>query len=158
MRVNSSMAKDGQNEQPTTATNASENSQPAPSPLPPPSPKIVIPKFSDVLAFSGPAPERINGRIAIVGFVAALAVELSKGQDVFAQISDGGIPLFLGTSFCYLWPLLVPLLKGVSVESKSKGVMTSYVITFYKYKREEVHIYMYTTALPNILCFFCYFS
>lgn len=61
----------------------------------------------------------------MVGFVAALAVELSKGQDVFAQISNGGIPLFLGTSFCYLWPPLVPLLKGVSVESKSKGVMTS---------------------------------
>ncbi|KAI5329462.1 hypothetical protein L3X38_028859 [Prunus dulcis] len=97
MRVNS-MAKDGQNEQPTTATNSSENSQPAPSPLPPPSPKVVIPKFSDVLAFSGPAPERINGRIAMV----ALAVELSKGQDVFAQISN-----------------------GVSAESKSKGVMTS---------------------------------
>ncbi|CAL9030711.1 unnamed protein product [Prunus brigantina] len=95
MRVNS-MAKDGQNEQPTTATNSSENSQPVPSPLPPPSPK-----FSDVLAFSGPAPERINGRIAMVGFVAALAVELSKGQDVFAQISN-----------------------GVGVESKSKGVMT----------------------------------
>lgn len=32
--------QDGQNEQPTTATNASENSQPAPSPLPPPSPKV----------------------------------------------------------------------------------------------------------------------
>ncbi|KAB2633119.1 early light-induced protein 1 [Pyrus ussuriensis x Pyrus communis] len=92
-----SMAKDDQKEQPTTY--ASENSEPAPSsPLHPrPSPKI-----SDVLAFSGPAPERIKGRLAMVGFVAALAMELSKGQDVFAQISN-----------------------GVSVESKSKGLMTS---------------------------------
>ncbi|KAI9089729.1 hypothetical protein K1719_029022 [Acacia pycnantha] len=32
-------------------------------------------KFSDVLAFSGPAPERINGRLAMIGFVAAMAVE-----------------------------------------------------------------------------------
>ncbi|KAB2633120.1 early light-induced protein 1 [Pyrus ussuriensis x Pyrus communis] len=95
-----SMAKDDQKEQPTTY--ASENLEPAPSsPLPPrPSPKI-----SDVLAFSWLALERINGRLAMVGFVAALAVELSKGQDVFAQISnDAGIQF---------------------VESKSKGLMTS---------------------------------
>ncbi|CAB4280433.1 unnamed protein product [Prunus armeniaca] len=85
------------------------------------------PQVSDVLAFSGPAPERINGRIAMVGFVAALAVELSKGQDVFAQISNGRIPLLLGTSIliaiCGLFGSSVE--KGVSVESKSKGVMTS---------------------------------
>ncbi|TQD82652.1 hypothetical protein C1H46_031765 [Malus baccata] len=120
-----SMAKDDQKEQPTTY--ASENSEPAPSsPLPPrPSPKVT-PKISDVLAFSGPAPERINGRLAMVGFVAALAVELSKGQDVFAQISNGaGIPLFLGTSILLTVASLVPLLKGVSAESKSKGLMTS---------------------------------
>ncbi|MQL00569.1 chlorophyll A-B binding protein, partial [Escherichia coli] len=36
-------------------------------------------KFSDVLAFSGPAPERINGRLAMIGFVAAIAVELANG-------------------------------------------------------------------------------
>ncbi|VVA19347.1 PREDICTED: early [Prunus dulcis] len=95
MRVNS-MAKDGQNEQPTTATNSSENSQPAPSPLPPPSPKVVIPKFSDVLAFSGPAPERINGRIAMVALYFAICGLLGSSVE-----------------------------KGVSAESKSKGVMTS---------------------------------
>ncbi|KAJ4848457.1 hypothetical protein Tsubulata_038172 [Turnera subulata] len=44
-------------------------------------------KFSDVLAFSGPAPERINGRLA-------MTVELSKGQDVFSQISEGGVAWF----------------------------------------------------------------
>ncbi|KAL6175098.1 hypothetical protein ACLB2K_051741 [Fragaria x ananassa] len=103
-----------------------ESSQtPAPSsPLPPPSPKVST-KFSDIFAFSGPAPERINGRLAMGGFVAALAVELSKGQDVFAQLSNGGIPLFLGTSILLSVASLVPLLKGATVESKSKGLMTS---------------------------------
>lgn len=115
--------QDGQKKQPTTVTKASKNSQPdaAPSPSPPPPPK-----FSDVFAFSGPAPERINGRLAMVGFVAALAVELSKGQDVFAQISNGpGVPLFIGTSLLLSVASLVPLLKGVTVESKSSGIMTS---------------------------------
>lgn len=78
-----------------------------------------------MLAFSGPAPERINGRLAMVGFVAALAVELSNGEDVFAQISNGGIPWFLGTSVLFTVASLIPLFNGVSVQSKSKGLMTS---------------------------------
>ncbi|KAJ4723517.1 putative Early light-induced protein [Melia azedarach] len=82
-------------------------------------------KFSDVLAFSGPAPERINGRLAMIGFVAATAVELTNGQDVFAQISSGGLAWFLGTSVVLSIASLIPLLKGVSVESKSEGFMTS---------------------------------
>ncbi|XWS39265.1 hypothetical protein CRYUN_Cryun18bG0036300 [Craigia yunnanensis] len=82
-------------------------------------------KFSDVLAFSGPAPERINGRLAMVGFVAALAMELSKGQDVFTQISEGGIPLFLGTSIVLSLASVIPLFRGVTAESRSEGFMTS---------------------------------
>ncbi|KAJ1429379.1 hypothetical protein SESBI_08425 [Sesbania bispinosa] len=38
--------------------------------------------------------ERINGRLAMLGFVVAIAMELAKGKGVFEQISDGGIPLF----------------------------------------------------------------
>ncbi|KAI3443252.1 uncharacterized protein J3R85_000178, partial [Psidium guajava] len=93
-----------------------------------PSPKWkpkVSTDFTDVFAFSGPAPERINGRLAMVGFVAAIAVELSKGQDLFAQISEGGIPWFLGTSILLSVASLVPLFQGVTAESKSDGVMTS---------------------------------
>ncbi|KAJ9154262.1 hypothetical protein P3X46_027617 [Hevea brasiliensis] len=82
-------------------------------------------KFSDVLAFSGPAPERINGRLAMIGFVAAMAVELSKGHDLFAQISNGGVTWFVGTSVVLSLASLIPLFKGVSVESKSDGFMTS---------------------------------
>ncbi|KAA8548687.1 hypothetical protein F0562_000371 [Nyssa sinensis] len=103
-----------------------------PSTTPPPSPQLtptptpkVSTKFSDVFAFSGPAPERINGRLAMIGFVAAMAVELSNGQDVLAQISNGGVPWFLGTSVVLSLASLIPLFSGVSVESKSKGFMTS---------------------------------
>ncbi|CAK7327130.1 unnamed protein product [Dovyalis caffra] len=99
---------------------------PNPQKLPNASPKQkVSTKFSDVLAFSGPAPERINGRLAMIGFVAAMAVELSKGQDVFSQISDGGFTWFLGTSIVLSIASLIPLFQGVSVESKSEGLMTS---------------------------------
>ncbi|KAM7462852.1 hypothetical protein LguiA_030973 [Lonicera macranthoides] len=79
----------------------------------------------DVLAFSGPALERINGRLAMIGFVAAIAVEASNGQDVLAQISNIGVPWFLGTSVVLTLASLVPLIKGISVQLKSKGLMTS---------------------------------
>ncbi|RVX21703.1 Early light-induced protein, chloroplastic [Vitis vinifera] len=77
--------------QPQQPPSLSQSRQPIPPPPPPPAPKVST-KFGDVFAFSGPAPERINGRLAMVGFVAAMGAEI--------------------------W-------KGVSVESKSKGLMTS---------------------------------
>ncbi|CAL8073792.1 unnamed protein product [Prunus armeniaca] len=121
-----SMAENGQEEQPSTTPEASKIPPPPPTPTPSPkrSPKVST-KFSDVFAFSGPAPERINGRLAMVGFVSAMAVELSKGQDVFTQISDGGVSLFLATSILLSVASVIPLFKGVSVESKSDGIMTS---------------------------------
>ncbi|KAK9067883.1 hypothetical protein SSX86_011994 [Deinandra increscens subsp. villosa] len=98
---------------------------PTPPPPPPPRAPKVSTKFSDLLAFSGPAPERINGRLAMIGFVSAMAVELSSGQDVLTQISNGGVAAFVGTSVLLTAASLVPLFKGVRAESKSSGVMTS---------------------------------
>ncbi|KAJ0264755.1 Early light-induced protein 1 [Hirschfeldia incana] len=108
----------------TSAAQPLPKSSSPPPPSPPTKPKVST-KFSDLLAFSGPAPERINGRLAMVGFVAALAVELSKGENVFAQISDGGVSWFLGTTAILTLASLVPLFQGITVESKSKGFMTS---------------------------------
>ena len=50
---------------------------------------------------------------------------ISNGQDVFAQISDGGIAYFVGASVLLSLALLVLLSIGVGVESKSYGLMTS---------------------------------
>lgn len=61
----------------------------------------------------------------MIGFVAAIGAELASGQDVFSQISNGGVAWFLGTSVVLSLASLIPLFKGVSVQSKSEGVMTS---------------------------------
>ncbi|MFX6573411.1 chlorophyll a/b-binding protein [Acinetobacter baumannii] len=61
----------------------------------------------------------------MIGFVAALGAELASGQDLIAQVQNGGFPWFLGTSVLFSLASLVPLFKGVTVESKSDGVMTS---------------------------------
>ncbi|KZV45472.1 early light-induced protein precursor [Dorcoceras hygrometricum] len=77
------------------------------------------------MAFDGPAPERINGRLAMIGFVAAIALELTRGQNIFSQIQNGGIMWFIGTTILFSIASLVPLFKGVSADSRSEGVMTS---------------------------------
>ncbi|KAK4587441.1 hypothetical protein RGQ29_024232 [Quercus rubra] len=71
------MAEEDQQDLPKPVTNSP--SPPQPQQTPRPAPKVST-KFSDILAFSGPAPERINGRLAMIGFVTALAVELSNGR------------------------------------------------------------------------------
>ncbi|KAL9161673.1 hypothetical protein ABFS82_07G037000 [Erythranthe guttata] len=101
-----------------------------PPPPPPPAKPKVSTDFFDIFAFSGPAPEKINGRLAMVGFVAALGAELASGQDLFAQVSEGGFPWFLGTSILLTFASVIPLFKGVTAESKSEGFFTSDVETW----------------------------
>lgn len=103
---------------PTTAT---------PLPVTPPSP--VKPKvstnFFDVFSFAGPAPETINGRLAMLGFTTALAVELFTGEDLATQIGFGGVQWFIITAAIFTGASLVPMFKGVTVESKSKPIFSS---------------------------------
>ena len=61
----------------------------------------------------------------MIGFVSAMAVELSSGQDVFSQVSNGGVAAFVAMSVVLSLASLVPLFKGVRAESKSSGLMTS---------------------------------
>lgn len=52
--------------------------------------------FRDVFAFDGPAPERVNGRIAMVSFVGIALTELSTHDTVLEQLSaNWGSALFL---------------------------------------------------------------
>ncbi|KAL9662896.1 hypothetical protein QQ045_027731 [Rhodiola kirilowii] len=87
--------------------------------------KMSSPSITDLLEFSSPAPERINGRLAMLGFVSAIGAELLSGQDVFSQLSHGGLQLFLGATILFSVASFVPFFKGVDVESKSRGFMNS---------------------------------
>lgn len=44
--------------------------------------------FNDVMGFSGSVPEIANGRLAMLGFVAAVAAEFSSGESVFKQVAE----------------------------------------------------------------------
>ncbi len=40
------------------------------------------------MGFSGSVPERVNGRLAMLGFVAALGAELASGESVLKQVGE----------------------------------------------------------------------
>lgn len=115
------MSEDGEKDQDSSTL---KDTVATPIPTPPPVAKPST-KFGDVFAFSGPAPERINGRLAMIGFVAAIGAELANGSDIFAQLSDGGFTWFLVTSVVLTLASIIPLFQGVSAEKKSNGIMTA---------------------------------
>lgn len=101
-----------------------------PLPVVPPTPQVAPKKtmstsFGDIFAFSGPAPERINGRLAMLGFVAALGAELASGESLTAQLGDGGVTAFVLAAILFSTASLIPLFKGVSPQSKSKSFFSS---------------------------------
>ncbi|KAK1681964.1 hypothetical protein QYE76_042812 [Lolium multiflorum] len=90
---------------------------------PPPKPSTSI---WDALAFSGPAPERINGRLAMVGFVTALAVEAGRGDGLLSQLGNGtGQAWFAYTVAVLSVASLVPLLQGESAEGRAGAIMNA---------------------------------
>ncbi|KZV28384.1 Early light-induced protein [Dorcoceras hygrometricum] len=84
-------------------------------------------KATDIMAFDGPAAERINGRLAMLGFTTAIAVELTRGQDIFTQIQSGGFRWFIVTTILFSVASVVPLFRGISADSTSRpgGLMSS---------------------------------
>ncbi|PKU59043.1 early light-induced protein 1, chloroplastic-like isoform X2 [Dendrobium catenatum] len=81
--------------------------------------------FWEALSFSGPGPERINGRLAMVGFVSAMAVELAAGEDLAAQLANGGVFWFAGAAALLSVASLVPLFRGVDAPDRSNAPMTA---------------------------------
>ncbi|CAL5078644.1 unnamed protein product [Urochloa decumbens] len=111
----------------TEETTAAASSSPTPTPKPAAPKKPSNPGLWDALAFSGPAPERINGRLAMVGFVSALAVEASsRGSGLLSQAGSGsGLAWFAATAAVLSVASLVPVLKGDSAEARSGSVMSA---------------------------------
>lgn len=81
---------------------------------PPVAPRAPAPKavtLGDSMAFKGAAPEITNGRLAMVGFVAALFAEISTGLPVTGQLEMA--PAAIGFTFVlFAFASLVPILKG----------------------------------------------
>mmetsp|Transcript_32777 Transcript_32777/g.92995 ORF Transcript_32777/g.92995 Transcript_32777/m.92995 type:complete len:212 (-) Transcript_32777:152-787(-) len=62
----------------------------------------------EAMAFTGPAPELINGRLAMIGVVSAIGAELASGQSVVSQFDQATGPIlfaFMAITAASLAPL-----------------------------------------------------
>ena len=74
------------------------------------------------MAFNGAGPELINGRLAMLGFVAALGAEVASGSRVTQQLSGAAGPIAL-TFALFTAASVIPLLKG-NKNTESFGKLT----------------------------------
>lgn len=92
--------------------NASAAPQIPPTPVPS-TPKA--PSFESAMAFSGVAPETINGRLAMLGFTAAVGAELASGTPLLQQFSSATGPV-LATFAIFSLASLIPILNGANLK------------------------------------------
>ncbi|BBN15585.1 hypothetical protein MPTK1_6g20780 [Marchantia polymorpha subsp. ruderalis] len=79
--------------------------------------------FFSVMRFDGPAPETINGRLAMLGFTWAVAAEVMTGQSVAQQVVDGtGGFWFLAVAPILIFASFVPIFRwNESPDSRKFG-------------------------------------
>eukprot|EP00892_Ulva_mutabilis_P008645 jgi/Ulvmu1/6152/UM028_0008.1 len=76
--------------------------------------------IGSIMAFDGPAPEVINSRLAMLGFVAALGAEVASGENLFQQIGEAPGPILI-TFVTIAIASFVPLIEGMKPEAKQMG-------------------------------------
>eukprot|EP00245_Coleochaete_scutata_P008979 TRINITY_DN285_c0_g2_i1.p1 TRINITY_DN285_c0_g2~~TRINITY_DN285_c0_g2_i1.p1 ORF type:complete len:224 (+),score=33.56 TRINITY_DN285_c0_g2_i1:101-673(+) len=116
-------------EPPTPQGGVSSTPPPPPSAAPPqplPIQSKAKPGFGDIFSFAGPGPETINGRLAMLGFTSALAVEFANHSTLTSQLADPtSVSWFALTVALFSAASLFPMFEGVSAQSKSKAFWSS---------------------------------
>lgn len=74
-----------------------------------------VPPISDAMKFNGPAPEAVNGRLAMIGFVAGAITEFQTGVPLEQQALTSGPPTFVIAALI-VYASLVPILKAAKSE------------------------------------------
>ncbi|MCO5597634.1 hypothetical protein L7F22_051715 [Adiantum nelumboides] len=80
--------------------------------------------FGSLFAFDGAAPETINGRMAMVGFVWALVAEKMTGLSVMEQLfnpATSGLLWFGGVVQLFTLASIIPFANGESTDARSWG-------------------------------------
>lgn len=72
------------------------------------------------MKFTGPAPELINGRLAMLGFTAAMAAECTSQETFVQQFSDAPLTI-LAVSALLIVASLIPMVRGSAILDDGGG-------------------------------------
>jgi len=84
--------------------------------------------FGSIMAFDGPGPETINGRLAMTGFVWALISEAITHKTIWQQISEpgnSGLFWLIVAVNVIISASVIPMFNGESPDSRSNGPFTA---------------------------------
>ena len=110
---------------PVEATPAAEKPVAEPTPVAQPTvtaKMTAVPSFGEAMAFSGAIPEVVNGRLAMVAIVAALAAEFSSEESVLTQFGDAPAPVLALVAVTTIASFF-PVFKGAA-KDKSFAMFT----------------------------------
>ena len=83
---------------------------------------------ADAMKFNGPAPEIINGRLAMIGIITAAFNEANYSQTVLQQVPH--VPVRIAAAVAIVtYSSLVPILKGAKSEAFGELCLHSVVFT-----------------------------
>eukprot|EP01024_Parvocaulis_polyphysoides_P039475 TRINITY_DN35693_c0_g1_i1.p3 TRINITY_DN35693_c0_g1~~TRINITY_DN35693_c0_g1_i1.p3 ORF type:complete len:189 (-),score=2.50 TRINITY_DN35693_c0_g1_i1:238-732(-) len=72
--------------------------------------------FFNVMKFNGLAPEVVNGRLAMLGFVTAAIREFQTGETILTQVQNASLLTWLWFAL-WVYASLVPMFKGARMEA-----------------------------------------
>lgn len=72
----------------------------------------------EAMSFAGPGPEIINGRLAMLGFVTAVAAELNTGRPLLQQWQQSIGPV-IAVSALFAVASLVPMWRGANLKEQN---------------------------------------
>lgn len=90
-------------------------------------PELGNTSFGSIMAFDGPGPETINGRLAMLGVVWGIISERISGLRIVDQVNSPNSPGFfwlLAATQILIFASLVPIFNGESPDSRSNGPFT----------------------------------
>jgi hypothetical protein len=102
---------------------------------------------ADVMGFAGAAPEIINGRLAQLGFLAAVGAELATGKPTWAQFSSASGPVFV-TAAVFIVASLIPIFKVCIL---LVGLIRAGVAALPDLLAPAQHHFCCTAAVPGVM-------
>ncbi|MEW5317752.1 MAG: hypothetical protein WDW38_009026 [Sanguina aurantia] len=100
---------------------------PAPAAVPPPAARqglqgLKTPSLADAMAFSGPAPELVNARLAMLGFAGAFGAEFTSHVCLVEQFESAAVPVLV-TVLLVIAGTFAPILFNGNLKEAS-GIWT----------------------------------